>query len=365
MQRVKRGVLASLVALAAAAAIPATSGAKVVKVETTIQAAINEASSGDTIVVPPGTYHEGGLVVTQDDLTIRGSKAAVLDASGNSIGIRVGADSISGDPPQCPPLTVDDFTLKGLTIRDASFTGIFLVGVDGFRVTGGRYLDNEEYGVFPRCSRDGLIDHNFGDGGVDTGETGLDATVYVGVDDEITVKNNKLVNGEIGIELENTTDSIVRDNKLTGNVNGMLVVVLPDLPTTSTEDALIERNVIRANNVPNPFPLPPPLFDDLQLLPSGSGILNVGGDAITMRRNVVNKNNSFGIGIVENPFGFGPPDDNRVVDNTVLHNGADPDVRASLSADIAYDGSGTNNCFAGNVFKTDDPEGIVSQFPCD
>jgi parallel beta-helix repeat protein len=364
MKRMKRGTVVLAAAVVAVAVLPATGAAETIKVETTIADAIAQASDGDTIVVPPGTYHEGSLVVTQDDLTIRGSKSAVLDASGNSIGIRVGADRITGDPPQCPAFTVDDFTLKGLTIRDASFTGIFLIGVDGFRVTGGRYIDNEEYGVFPRCTRDGLIDHNFGDGGVETGETGLDATVYVGVDDGITVRNNKLVGGTIGIELENTTDSIVRNNKLTRNVNGILVVVLPGLPTTSTEDALIERNVINSNNVPNPFPLPPPLFDELQLLPAGSGILNVGGDAVTMRRNVVNKNDSFGIGIVENPFGFGPPDDNVVVDNTVKNNAGDPDVRATLSADIAYDGSGTNNCFAGNVFDTDDPDGIVEAFPC-
>jgi parallel beta-helix repeat protein len=295
--------------------------------------------------------------VTQDNLTIRGSKGAVLDASGNSIGIRVGAGQITGPPPVCPPLTVQDFKIKGLTIRDASFTGIFLIGVDDFRVTGGRYLDNEEYGVFARCSRDGLIDHNAGGGGED-------ATVYVGVDDNIVVKKNNLTRGVIGIELENTSNSHVVGNKLSGNVTGILVVVLPDLPTTSTENAVIERNVIRANNLPNPFPPPPPFFDDLQLLPSGSGVLNVGGDAITMRDNVITRNDSFGIGIVENPFGFGPPDDNRVIGNTVLHNGADPDVRASLSGDIAYDGSGSNNCFADNVFKTDDPPGIVSMFSC-
>jgi parallel beta-helix repeat protein len=357
MQGFSKGLLASLAILAAALFFPAAGAAKTIKVTTTIGAAISAADPGDTIVVPPGTYHEGDLLVTQNDLTIRGSKAAVLDASGHQFGIRVGAGDITGTPPVCPALTVHDFTIKGLTIRDSDDIGLRLMGADGFHVTGGRYLDNAEYGVFPRCSRDGLIDHNVGGGGED-------ATVYVGVDNNVTVKKNKLTNGEIGIELENTMNSDVNGNKLTGNVTGILVVVLPDLPTTSTENAQIERNVIRANNLPNPFPPPPPFFDDLQLLPSGSGVLNVGGDAVTMRGNVITKNNSFGIGIVDNPFGFGPPDDNRVLDNTVMQNGADPDVRAALSGDIAYDGSGSNNCFAGNVFKTDDPPGIVSSFPC-
>jgi parallel beta-helix repeat protein len=353
MRRLGVVALFLLVALTAAV-LPATAGADTIKVTSSIGDAIAAASPGDTIVVPPGTYHEGDLLVTQDDLTLRGSKGAVLDASGHEFGIRVGDGAITGDPPACPPLSVDNFTLSGMTIENADDTGLFMLGVDGLHVTGGRYLDNAEYGVFPRCSRDGLIDHNSGGGGED-------ATVYVGVDDNVTVEKNNLTDGEIGIELENTRNSFVRGNKLSGNVAGMLVVVLPGLPTTSTQNAVIEGTVIRANNLPNPFPPPPPFFDDLQLRPSGTGILNVGGDAITIRNNVMILNNSLGVGIAENPFGFGPPDDNEVRGNTVQQNGRSPDARAFLSADIAYDGSGTGNCFADNVFKTDDPVTFVNR----
>jgi hypothetical protein len=59
-------------------------------------------------------------------------------------------------------------------------------------------------------------------------------------------------------------------------------------------------------------------------------------------------------------------DFNQVRGNVVLHNGRHPDpVRAiTPGADIVYDGTGTGNCFADNVFKTEFPAGITALFPC-
>jgi len=65
------GVLASMLALA-----PAASAATIdVLPGQSIQAAINHASPGDTIVVHPGVYHES-VVVTKDHLTLHGAGAS-------------------------------------------------------------------------------------------------------------------------------------------------------------------------------------------------------------------------------------------------------------------------------------------------
>ena len=68
------------------------------------------------------------------------------------------------------------------------------------------------------------------------------------------VERNNLTNGELGIELESTDNSVVRRNTLTNNTTGIFVIVLPNLPKATTEKALIEENSVHSNNRPNPFP---------------------------------------------------------------------------------------------------------------
>jgi parallel beta-helix repeat protein len=365
-------VLALLgLALAGVASPAAALAGNTIVVTTTIQAAVDAAQPGDTILVPPGTYRES-VLVTKSHLTIAGSRAAVLDAAGFRIGIRVGSGSISrgGPEPTCPPLAVEGFTLLGLTVEHAGFSGVFLVGVDGYRLTGSRYVDNPVYGPFPVCSHGGLIDLNQVVGGDSAGGPSTDTGIYVGDDDRVTVRGNAVTNYVIGVVVENTINATVQDNLLQGNTAGVYAAVLPNHPRPFTDNVAITHNQVVKNNLPNP--VPPDSGEEIGGVPTGVGIVNFGADHVAIRDNQVLGNDSLGVIVLRNfvasadPRIEPNPDFGQVRGNVVLQNGHSPDpVRAvTPGADLVYDGTGTGNCFADNVFATEFPAGITEQFPC-
>lgn len=344
MKRPTRCILSALVSISVPLVFAGGAAAKVIVVSTTIQAAVDSAVTGDTVRVPPGIYHENVLVI-KSGLTIDGG-GAVMDGSGLSgeTGILVAAALPAGQ--------IEGFHLIGLSIRNYRGNGVLLDGVNHFSIRYGKYTNNLEYGIFPVHSSNGRIEFNEVSGSNDTG-------IYVGQSSDVAVEHNQASDCTVGIEVENSSRVNVRGNTAVLNSTGILVDLLPGLDVTATADITVTGNVLSRNNRPNPVADP---ADILSQLPSGIGLLNLGGDRVLIRNNAVMQNNTAGIIVIQLPPALASldgriepmPDYNQIRDNVVLQNGGEPDPKlAPLPAsDLIWDGSGTQNCWAGNIFKT-------------
>lgn len=339
---------ANLFARTVSAGVAPNANPHVLRVSTTIQAAIDAAQPGDTVLVPPGIYYEN-VRVTKDRINIQGSRGAIMDGTGLSgnTGIRVS--------PAAPATRISGFTLSGLTIQNYSRNGVLLLRVDDFHISHGAYEDNGEYGIFPILSSHGLIDFNQVSGSDDTG-------IYVGQSHDLVIENNHTRDCTLGIEIENSSHIVVRENTAVENSIGILIQVVPGLGVKGTSDVEVIRNRLVANNRQNPVTDP---GDLLSMLPSGIGFFNVGGDHVRVRQNLATQNKSAGIVVIQLPPQFAAvdplinplPDDNEIIDNVALQNGDDPDPKISPfpGSDLLWDFSGVNNCWAGNVFKISFP----------
>ena len=348
-----------LTAVAACAAIQICAAAKadIIRVMGSIQTAVNAANPGDVIFVPPGTYRET-VTVLKSNIAITGPKTAIIDASNFANGIHVGAAHFSPGPtPVCPATAVRNFTLNGLTIQNARQNGIFLSGVDGYAVAGGRYIDNGDYGVYPSCSENGQILDTYAQGGEDT-------CLYVGNDVSVSLAGNRAVGCTVGIQIVNSSKVSIKDNTVQGNSAGILAIVDPLNPRTGNDNVLIESNVVEDNNRPNES-----TEGELRMIPPGTGIMNVGGDRFTVTNNTAKGNSTFGVAILFNPlFRLDPriepnPDNNEVQRNLAINNGFRPPPTIP-GADLFYDGSGHGNCFSQNTFRSAVPPNLEAAYPC-
>ena len=100
-------------------------------------------------------------------------------------------------------------------------------------------------------------------------------------------------------------------------------------------------------------------------MPSGSGILLVGVDNVTIEKNKISNNNFTGIATVSTvilgrhwagipPEAFAdiePNPDGAKSSTTLVNNGTAPPAGLPLpGVDLLWDGSGTNNCWKNNTY---------------
>jgi parallel beta-helix repeat protein len=319
-----------------------------------IQAAVVAAAPGAVIAIEPGTYLEA-VHVAVPGLKLVGLRGR--DGAGVTI-VNPGTEQngVTVDPGG------DGFALVNVTVRGFEENGVLLSGVHGFLLSEVTALDNGEYGVFPVHSSHGVIERCRASGHNDTG-------IYVGQDTGVTVRQSVAYGNVNGIEFENSRDVRAFANETYDNVVGILVVLLPGLDAKTSSDVLVAGNDVHDNNHAN---FAPP-GDLASFVPSGSGILVVGADRVTVSENRVSGNQFVGIGVASTlvlgtlaglpPEAFADiepdPDFDRIVDNVVTGNGgAGSPIPFLPAVDLLWIPAGMGNCWSGNTFDTNFPDAL-------
>lgn len=309
--------------------------------QTAVQTALIEAEPGSTICFEAGTFSfttEVSLDVEGVTLGGAGEGVTILDFSGQDTGA-------NGMLIKSDGVTLQDFDVvntPGDGIRADSVAGITFRRVT-VRWDADASLDNGAYGFYPVGSTDVVLE-------ACTVKGARDAGIYVGQSERILVEGCEAYGNVAGIEIENSTDAIVRNNYAHDNTGGILVFSMPGIPVQDGKRSNVYKNRIEDNNVDN-FGVP---GTAVSKVPPGLGVLVLASDDNEVHDNEIRNNRSAGVvvlGYVEALFGTIDDVDydrfaqgNSIHDNTFEGNGADPSlIVGSLTVirpipDVLWDG---------------------------
>jgi hypothetical protein len=254
----------------------------------TIQAAVNHASTNEVINVEPGTYMEYVTIGIPLSLIGAGADKSVIDASGLAHGVFVDGFGHPG---------LNAVNIAGLTVQNALYEGILVVSATNVTIRDNRILNNDK--------SSGL---SF------TGAT----TGCPGQPGNEVYENDETGDCGGALHLIGTVSSIVSGNFISGNADGVLI----SDETAESRDNLITHNVVRNN----------PLECGIVLAshpPTGSSAPffapHYGVDHNTVADNVSADNGvqigGSGVGLFSDGNGPGRTSDNVIIHNRLTGNG--------------------------------------------
>jgi nitrous oxidase accessory protein NosD len=313
-----------------------------------IQAAIDAAQPGDTIVVR-GVHHEN-LAITKDGITLRGVGAVLEPAATPLVNVcsdpsapdEVNGICIVGDVDfdtgtvlrEIQNVTVTGFTVSGFN------EGITAFGAHNATFQGNVATDNEEYGITAFVSTGTRFLFNRTSGAEEAG-------IYIGDSPNATatVVGNESFDNLFGILVRNSEHGSMVGNYVHDNCVG--VPFFADIPGPAGLFSL-SLNAISHNTKACPA------SEDAPFPVSGVGVALLGTDGVSLSGNLITGNvpsgeSAFSGGVVVTTgIGGTPPTGNQVHGNVILHN----------QPDLFWDGTGTGNDFKGNVCQTSTPPGL-------
>jgi hypothetical protein len=347
------------IALSSATAASAwTSHTIVVRPGQSIQAAVNLAHPGDTVLVKPGVYHQS-VLIQKNGITLRGSgdfyggtvivppksipKTPCNQAFGPT-GVCIFAKEIN--PKTFAVIRpVRNDTVTALLVKGFAGNGVFGYGTVGMRVLRVAAINNGAYGISRFASSDTLF---AGDLAVGSDEAGF----YVGDSPhaDTVVRDNRAYGNALGIFIRHARHILVKDNRLSGNCQGILV--LDDgQPGGAGNTGVVYNSVFNNNKFC-------PKSGDQPVNLQGGGILLLGATHTLVAFNSVAGNrgheiNSGGIVVASaKPINQGKgsnPNFDTIARNTAFHD---------RPADLIWDGTGVGVRFRANHCGTSLPPGL-------
>jgi Right handed beta helix region len=342
---------------AAYAASAAASTTIVVGPGQSIQAAINHARPGATILVRPGVYHQS-LVIRKNGITLRGSGdfrgGTVLEppktfpktpcnAGFGPTGVCVLAKKVNLKTGAVS-VPVRNVTVTAMVVSGFPGNGVFGYGTAGLRVTRVVASNNGGYGISRFESTRTLFAN-------DTATGSDEAGFYVGDSPraDTVIRNNQAYGNALGIFIRHARHIWVSGNRVWGNCQGILV--LDDgQPGGVGNTAVLGNSVFRNNKFCPKSEEAPPL--------KGGGILLLGATRSVVALNSVAGNagrqfNSGGIVVASaKPLSGGAGSNPRF--DAIIANTAYRDH----PADLIWDGSGSHIKVRANHCRTSVPAGF-------